>query len=104
MPPPSDPTRRDVLLSLGATALGTAVAPTAVAAVADPPAKVYRIGVISAAIRGKSQPRNGHTWYFAHYLHPNINLDAVKKYHYPHSDVSFARQRDPRNNFNALPF
>ena len=94
------PSRRE-LLAAGVAALGAAVAPTAAA---EPPAKVYRIGVISAAIRGKSQPRNGHTWHFAHYLHPTINIDAIKKYHHPGFDVSFARQRDPRNNFNILPF
>jgi GFO/IDH/MocA oxidoreductase family protein len=99
MNPPFIPSRRELLLSAGAIALTGSVAPAA-----DPPSKVFRIGVISATIRGKSQARNGHTWHFAHYLHPTINLDAIKKYHHPGFEVHFARQREPRNNFNVLPF
>jgi predicted dehydrogenase len=98
MQPPPTPSRRDLLLA--AAGLGAASAGVG----AEPPARVYRIGVISAAIRGKSQPNNGHTWHFAHYLHPIINLDAIKKYHHPGHDVHFAYQRQPGNNFNALPF
>jgi predicted dehydrogenase len=98
----SAPTRRDLFLAAaaGGVALGTAVA----SAHEEAPAKGYRIGVISATIRGKSQARNGHTWHFAQYLHPTINLDAIKKHHHPGFEVHFARQRDPRNNFNILPF
>jgi predicted dehydrogenase len=91
--------RRDLLLA-GAAGLTAASA----RAEEGPPAKVYRIGVISATIRGKSQARNGHTWHFAHYLHPTINLDAIKKHHHPGFEVHFGRQREPRNNFNVLPF
>ncbi len=100
-------TRREALLTAGGAALaGLTGASSAAAAEATPAAggKVFRIGVISAAVRGKSQPRNGHTWHFSQYLHPEINLAAVKKYHHPGFDVHFARQREPRNNFNALPF
>jgi predicted dehydrogenase len=99
MPQPSSLSRRDLLVAGAATL----AAPSGSKA-ADPPERVYRIGVISATIRGKSQARNGHTWHFAHYLHPSINLDAIKKYHHPGFDVEFGRQRDPRNNFNMLPF
>ena len=68
------PTRRSFLLAAAALALVADPTP------ASPPDKVYRIGVISAAIRGKPQPTNGHTWHFAQYLHPTIDLDAIKKY------------------------
>lgn len=95
---PTVPSRRDLLLAGVAGLAGTA------AAAAEPAGRVYRIGVISATIRGKSQARNGHTWHFAQYLHPAIDLNAIKKYHHPGFDAEFARQRDPRNNFNVLPF
>jgi hypothetical protein len=38
--------------------------------------KVLKVGVLSATIRGKPQPCNGHTWHFAQYLYPRIDLDA----------------------------
>jgi hypothetical protein len=61
--------------------------------------------VISAAIRGKPQPRNGHTWHFAQYLHPEINLDAIKKNLDPGSAEFFRKMsRNPRCNFDQLPF
>ncbi len=95
------PTRRDILLA--ATALAGAGAPRAEDAGA--PAKVYRIGVLSASIRGKSQPRNGHTWHFAQYLHPAVNLDAIKKYLDPGSAEMFAKYtRNPAYSFDVLPF
>src|SRR5581483_5253070 len=95
MNPPS-PTRRDLLLATGGIALGT----PAVSAVAEPPAKVYRVGVISAA----KQPRNGHNWHFAQYLHPTCDFDALKK-HYPQGEPSFRNVfRNPRFNFDQLPF
>jgi predicted dehydrogenase len=94
-------TRRDVLL--GAAATVPLVATSAMAA--PEPTKVYRIGVISAAIRGKPQPRNGHTWHFAQYLHPEINLDAIKKYLDPGSAEFFRKTaRNPKCNFDQLPF
>jgi hypothetical protein len=100
MTPPT--TRRDVLL--GAAAL-TPLAASRAAPAAEPANKVYRIGVISAAIRGKPQPRNGHTWHFAQYLHPEVNLDLVKKYLDPGS-AEFMRKvaRNPKCNFDQLPF
>jgi hypothetical protein len=94
-------TRRDVLLGAAALPL---IASTSTAAEADP-AKVYRIGVISATIRGKPQPRNGHTWHFAQYLHPEINLDAIKKYLDPGSAEMFRKyNRNPKFTFDQLPF
>jgi predicted dehydrogenase len=94
---PDSPLRSNVLL---ASAAG-GVAPEA-----TPPGKVYRIGAVSAAVRGKSQRNNGHTWHFAHYLHPEINLDAVKKYHNPGSGFEkiFKWQREPAQSFGLLPF
>ena len=101
----SAPTRRDMLRTAGGAAVaGLALPATAPAAEPPPRDKVFRIGVISAAVRGKSQPRNGHTWHFTHYLHPIINLAAIKKYHHPGFDVSIGWQRERANNFNALPF
>ncbi len=93
-------TRRDLLLAAGAAplSLGAAAPP-------EPSGKVYRVGVISASIRGKPQPRNGHTWHFAQYLHPDCDLDAVKKYLDPGSGDFFRKYaRNPRYTFDALPF
>ncbi|HEV3385031.1 MAG TPA: Gfo/Idh/MocA family oxidoreductase [Gemmata sp.] len=96
--------RRDLLLGAAAVPLATAVG-TARQQPAEQPGKVYRIGVISAAIRGKPQPRNGHTWHFAQYLHPEINLDAIKKYLDPGSGEYFRTHvRNPKYNFDQLPF
>jgi predicted dehydrogenase len=94
-----EPTRRSFLLS--------AAAPVLVAgpAAAAPPDKVYRVGVISAAIRGKAQPTNGHTWHFAQYLHPTVDLDAIKKYLDPGSADYFRKVvRNPKYTFDLLPF
>lgn len=95
------PTRRQ---ALAATAAGTA----ALAVAADPPAdpaKVYRIGVISASIGGKPQKTNGHTWHFAQYLHPECNLDAIKKYLDPGSADFFRKiVRNPKHAFDGWPF
>src|SRR5579859_4410213 len=95
-----NPTRRGLLAAAGAAALGGA------ARAADPaPARVYRIGVVSASIGGKPQKTNGHTWHFAQYLHPTINLDIIKKYLDPGSAEFFRKMmRNPRNNFDQLPF
>jgi predicted dehydrogenase len=93
------PNRRSFLLAGSAAALVTNSSPAA------PPEKVYRIGVVSAAIRGKAQPTNGHTWHFAQYLHPTIDLDAIKKYLDPGSADFFRKVvRNPRYNFDQLPF
>jgi predicted dehydrogenase len=92
--------RRDLIASAAAVASAAALR-------ADPPAqtKVYRIGVISAAIDGKPQKTNGHTWHFAQYFHPEINLAAVKAYLDPGSARFFERYvRNPRYSFDHLPF
>jgi predicted dehydrogenase len=94
------PTRRQALTAAGALALASARR-----APAAEPEKVYRIGVVSASIEGKPQRTNGHTWHFAQYFHPEINLDAIKKYLDPGSAQMFAKYlRNPRCNFDALPF
>ncbi len=63
-----------------------------------------RVGVISAAIRGNPQPRNGHTWHFAQALHPECDLDALKRL-YPYGHKLFSTVlRNPRCNFDQLPF
>jgi hypothetical protein len=97
-------TRRGVLL--GAAGLAAVATPQAANAEAKAePNKVYRIGVISAAIKGKPQPRNGHTWHFAQYLHPECNLDLIKKYLDPGSAEFFRKTvRNPKCNFDQLPF
>ena len=102
-------TRRDTLKSagaLGALALagaGTLGTPGALGA-AEPAKKPIRIGVVSAAIKGKPQPRNGHIWHFAQGLHPVCDLDALKK-HYPYGHRLFSNfLRNPRFNFGQLPF
>ena len=95
-----NPTRRAALLSGAATALAPALAEEKPSA-----AKVYRIGVVSASIRGKPQPRNGHTWHFAQYLHPTVNLDALEKHLDPGSADFFRKVvRNPRYGFDQLPF
>jgi predicted dehydrogenase len=95
-----DPSRRDAL-TLAAASLTVGLPE----ARADDASKVHRIGVISASIGGKPQKTNGHTWHFAQYLHPTINLDVVKKYLDPGSAEFFRKVvRNPRYNFDALPF
>ena len=67
--------------------------------------KVYRIGVVSAQIKGQPQKANGHTWHFAQYFHPEINLDAITKHLDPGSAKYFASVlRNPKCNFGILPF
>ncbi len=93
------PTRRELLATAGA-ALAADTAHSA-----DTAGKVYRIGVVSATIGGKPQRTNGHTWHFAQYLHPTINLDAIKKHLNPGSAKMFREHcRNPRENFDQLPF
>jgi hypothetical protein len=69
--------RRRLLLASASVLGGTALAAAGAGTGGEPaPGRVFQIGVISATIRGKSQPRNGHTWHFAQYLHPTIDLDT----------------------------
>src|SRR6187431_780509 len=90
----SDLTRRELLAA--AAGLGAAAA-----ARREP----YRIGVISAAIDGRPQPTNGHTWHFAQYFHPEVNLAAIRKHLDPGSARMFETYlRNPRYSFDQLPF
>lgn len=100
--PPSF-TRREALKSAGAIG-ALALAGAAPLAAAEPPKKTIRVGVISAAIHGKPQPRNGHTWHFAQYLHPDFNLDALKKHSPPKVKIYSEVVRNPKYNFEQLPF
>jgi len=103
MPPASSVSRRDLLALTGAAT--TAALVGSAPAQAAPVEKTFRIGVISAAINGKPQTRNGHTWHFAQYFHPEINLDAIKKYLDPGSGDYFrSHVRNPKFNFDQLPF
>ncbi|MFT4560126.1 MAG: hypothetical protein ACI92S_005523, partial [Planctomycetaceae bacterium] len=93
-------TRRNLLKLAGGAALATGCSPL-FAAPAE--RKVFRIGVVSAAILGKPQARNGHTWHFGQYLHPTCDFDALKK-HYP--QVVDGWQKVYRNlelHFDLLP-
>ena len=95
------PTRRQALTAAATGSLALA----STSAAAAEPAKVLRIGVVSASIEGKPQRTNGHTWHFAQYFHPTINLDAIKKYLDVGSVQMFNKYlRNPRCNFDALPF
>jgi predicted dehydrogenase len=101
MLPDSQLTRRDVLATTGLLAAASAL-PAVEPGDAN---KVYRIGVVSAAIDGKPQLTNGHTWHFAQYLHPEINLQAIRKHLDPGSARIFEKYlRNPRFNFDQLPF
>ena len=93
--------RRDFLKFTSAAALSGAAFKSAPAA---PDGKKLKIGVISAAINGKPQTRNGHTWHFATYLHPNCDFDALKKL-YPYSYDTFRKvNRNPQIGFGIWPF
>ena len=102
-------TRRD-LFTMGAAGLaGLASGARVKMARADgdnqPTEKVYRIGVISSRIKGQPQKANGHTWHFAQYFHPEIDLDAIAKYLDPGSATYFKTMlRNPQCNFGVLPF
>ena len=98
-------TRRDALKSAGAMgAVGALALAGTNALAAEPAMKTIRIGVVSAAIGGKPQPRNGHIWHFAQGLHPVCDLDALKK-HYPYGHRLFSNYlRNPKFNFDQLPF
>ena len=97
---------------IAATAAGQTQAAQAEPAQAEPAQaetarakKVYRIGVISASIDGKPQRTNGHTWHFAQYFHPEVNLAAIKKFLDPGSARMFERYlRSGRYTFDQLPF
>ena len=111
---PTQFTRRDMLttgaLSVAAgTAQATGEVSNAVTgalnAARPPGSRVYRIGVISASIDGRPQRTNGHTWHFAQYFHPEINLAAIRRHLDPGSVRMFERYlRSPHYTFDQLPF
>lgn len=94
--------RRDAILA-GAAGL-SAISATASTAAEERPVKPLRIGLLSASIRGKPQPRNGHTWHFCHYLHPNVDMDAYKTVYPQAYDSHVKVYRNPNYNFGVLPF
>src|SRR5262245_41215038 len=97
--PHTNLSRREALAAAGALHL------TVPAAQGAAPGKVYRIGVVSASIGGNPQRTNGHTWHFAQYFHPTVNLDAIKKTLDPGSARMFQNYlRSPRYTFDVLPF
>lgn len=109
MPDHLELSRRGLLgiASLGAIGLArssqSAEPSTDSSAAASP--REYRIGVISASIKGAPQKTNGHTWHFAQGFHPTVNMDAIKKYLDPGSAQQFEENfRNPRRNFDQLPF
>lgn len=115
MTPDDKIARRQMLLtsaSLGGSAVMAAnatMAHAAAGAAADeaekPSGKVFKIGVISASIRGKPQPRNGHTWHFAQYLHPTVDFDVYDKLANPGAgDFLRKYSRNPKYSFGELPF
>lgn len=93
--------RRDLLRVAGGVALAGSCAPVFCS---PDERKVFRIGVVSAAIEGKPQARNGHTWHFAQYLHPECDFDALKK-HYPQVVDGWRKiYRNDALHFDLLPF
>ena len=103
---PSDPSlSRRHLLQWASCAAATATTATAAAVKqAEPSGKTFRIGVISASIRGKPQVRNGHTWHFAQYLHPTCDMDALKRVYAPAYESWRKTYRNPKLHFDMLPF
>jgi predicted dehydrogenase len=74
-------------------------------AVIPPDGKSWRIGVISARIKGKPQRINGHAWHFAQYLHRAIDLKTAQKHLDPGNQKYFELiVRNPACNFGILPF
>ena len=70
-----------------------------------PEGKAWRVGVISARNRGKPQRINGHTWHFAQYLHPTIDLPTAQKHLDPTNQKYFEEiVRNPACDFGILPF
>src|ERR1700674_4801712 len=92
------------MLAAGAMTLAAGAA-AAVDPAPAPANRVLRIGVISASIDGRPQRTNGHTWHFAQYFHPEVNMAAIRRYLDPGSVRMFERYlRNPRYSFDQLPF
>lgn len=109
--------RRNIIAGLGVGGLGILANSFAGAAESDASPqtandgqggatkKVNRLGVISSTIRGKPQITNGHTWHFTHCFHPQVNLEAIKKYLDPGSSREFeVHFRNPKMNLDQIPF
>ncbi len=96
--------RRNFIARTG-TVAAAAVASVAQAAEPAPANKTWRIGVISASIRGKSQKTNGHTWHFAQGFHPTVDFKAIEK-HLSKGPVDLFKShfRNPKEDFAQLPF
>lgn len=104
MPTSNRSTRRRLLQFAGASGAATLAAP-AVAPAAEPPPRVYRLGVISASRDGKPQRVNGHTWHFAHFFHPTLNYEAIAKYVDPANIAYFDHYRKRGlDHFDQIPF
>lgn len=70
-----------------------------------PDGKAWKIGVISARREGQPQKINGHTWHFAQYLHPTIDLPTAQQHLDPGNKKYFEEiVRNPACNFGILPF
>lgn len=99
------------LAALGVAGAGTGLAqaqqadPVGTALPGPPNGKEWRVGVISSRIRGKAQRINGHTWHFAQYLHPTIDMKMAQTYLDPGNQKYFEKiVRNPACNFHVLPF
>ena len=97
--------RRSWLAAIGGVGMAGSTFASESLAVEPTPRKSYRVGVVSAALRGQSQKNNGHTWHFCFAIHPRINLDAIKKYLDPGSASFFANYiAKPASFFHQFPF
>ncbi len=93
------------LAALGALGVGAAQAEQPAVGASPPDGKSWRVGVISARRSGQPQRINGHTWHFAQYLHPTIDLPTAQKHLDPGNKKYFeAIVRNPACNFGILPF
>ena len=92
-------------LAAGSSLLAAPMSSFAPATPVTPAAKVYRLGIISARIRGNPQRLNGHTWNFTQYFHPEIDLDIIKKYLDPGRIAMYHNYlRNPAMTFGRWPF
>jgi hypothetical protein len=90
---------------VGSLAVGQAE-PSGAAIVGTPPdGRSWRVGVISARNKGQPQRINGHTWHFAQYLHPTIDMKVAQTHLDPGNQQYFQSiVRNPTCNFGVLPF
>src|SRR3569833_2650557 len=101
----SDRTTSRRLFLVGAGTFGLIVIAAGAAFAEEPAPRRYRIGVLSASIRGKPQKVNGHTWHFCHFFHPEINFEAIRKYVDPANVAYFDHhRRQGLDNFDLIPF